>query len=227
MNTRRILLLVVLFVVWYLLSATDLPDWVLLATALIAPFGLLAAALLGRQAIDRDPAPQNAVRVTAAVHDAVLAFLGSGVIAAVRVFAYLRGWVVPLPDGIGLTLVILSGILLLASNANLILRGLGIPIAVLPTRRLASDWVYGWTRNPIVLSGILLLFSLGVWLHSSTLIAWTLLLVLPVMIVLVRVFEERELEIRFGDAYREYRARVPMLIPRPPRSEPEEALRTQ
>lgn len=227
MNTRRILLLVVLFVVWYLLSATDVPTLVLLAAALVGPLGLLVTAFLGRQAIDRDPTPENALRVVAPVHDGVLAFLGSGVIAAVRVFAQQRGWVIPIPDGIGLALVILSGLLMLASLANLILSGLGIPIAVLPTRRLASDWMYGWTRNPIVLSGILVLLSLGIWLHSSTLVAWTLVLFLPVMIALVRVFEERELEIRFGDSYREYRARVPMLIPRPPASKREEAIRTR
>lgn len=227
MNTRRILLLVVLFVVWYLLSATELPIWVLLVAALIGPLGLLAAAMLGRQALDRDPTPENALRVVAPVHDAVLAFLGSGVIAAVRAFSSLRGWVIPIPDGVGLALLILSGMLMLASLTNLILSGLGIPIAVLPTRRLASDWMYGWTRNPIVLSGILVLLSLGIWLHSATLVAWTLLLFLPVMIVLVRVFEERELDIRFGDSYREYRSRVPMLIPRPPSSKREEALRTR
>lgn len=227
MNTRRILLLVVLFAVWYLLSATELATPVLLAAALIGPMGLLVTALLGRQALHRNPTPENALRTAAPVHDGVLAFLGVGVIAAVRVFSEVRGWIIPLPDGVGLALVILSGMLMLASLANLILSGLGIPIAVLPTRRLASDWMYGWTRNPIVLTGTLVLLSLGVWLHSSTLIAWTLFLFLPAMIVLVRVFEERELEIRFGDSYREYRARVPMLIPRPPARKPEEALRTR
>lgn len=226
MNTRRILLLVVLFIVWYLLSATELPVPVLLAAAFVGPLGLLAAGLLGRRALDRDPTPGNASQVTGVVHDAVLAFLGSGSIAAVRVFGDLRGWEIPLPDGVGLALVILAGLLLLASTANLILSGLGIPIAVLPTRRLASDWMYAWTRNPIVLSGILFLLSLGVWLHSSTLIAWTLLLLLPIMVSLLRVFEERELEIRFGDDYRAYRARVPMLIPRPP-GKAEEVLRTR
>jgi protein-S-isoprenylcysteine O-methyltransferase Ste14 len=34
--------------------------------------------------------------------------------------------------------------------------------------------------------------------------------------VFLKVYEERELEIRFGEAYREYREKTPMLWPRRP-----------
>jgi protein-S-isoprenylcysteine O-methyltransferase Ste14 len=36
------------------------------------------------------------------------------------------------------------------------------------------------------------------------------------LLVFVKVYEERELEIRFGDSYRTYRSRTPLLFPRKP-----------
>jgi protein-S-isoprenylcysteine O-methyltransferase Ste14 len=214
MNAGRIILLVVLFFLWYLLSAVALPPALLLAVALLGPFGLLLSAWIGRRALDRDPAPDPAQRVTEVFHIAVMALLGSAAIAAVRYFQVNPGWYFPMPEWLGLTLVILAGLLLLASTANLILSGLGVPIAVLQTRQLASDWLYAWTRNPIVLSGLVLLICMGLWLHSTGLVLWTLLLVTPIAVAVLRIFEERELEIRFGEDYLAYKARTPMLIPR-------------
>ncbi|MBE0698051.1 MAG: hypothetical protein IH586_14100 [Anaerolineaceae bacterium] len=214
MNTRRLILLVVLSVAWYVLSALALaPGW-LLAVALLGLPGMLAAAWFGRRALDRQPTPDRALEVTAWVHDAVIALLGSASIAATRLFRAYPGWVLPVPESIGLALVILSGLLLLASTSNLILSGLGIPVAILPTRRLATDWLYKWTRNPIVLSALLFLVCLGLWLRSAWLVAWTVLLVAPTSVGMLRLFEERELEIRFGAEYLSYKAQVPMLFPR-------------
>jgi protein-S-isoprenylcysteine O-methyltransferase Ste14 len=216
MNAGRIILLIVLFFAWYVLSAVELPPAALLAVALAGLPAILLSAELGRRALDRLPTPENALRVTVRTHDALILLLGSTVIAAVRLFDRFPGWSIPVPDGVGLALVILAGLLLLASTANLILSGLGIPAAYLPTRRLAADWLYGWTRNPIVLSGILFLFCLGIWIHSAWLVAWTLVLFTPTAIFLLQRFEERELEIRFGAGYLAYKSRVPMLIPRIP-----------
>lgn len=140
--------------------------------------------------------------------------LGSGAIAAVRLFTRFPGWEIPIPTAVGLALVVLSTLLLLASTANLILSGLGMPNAFLPTRQLASDFLYSWTRNPIVLSGLLFILTLGVWMRSAWLVTWTLFLLSPAAVFMLRLFEERELEIRFGAEYQEYKARVPMLIPR-------------
>jgi protein-S-isoprenylcysteine O-methyltransferase Ste14 len=48
-------------------------------------------------------------------------------------------------------------------------------------------------------------------------VLWALILVTPALLVFVKVYEERELEIRFGTSYLEYRSRTPMLFPRKPR----------
>ncbi len=40
-----------------------------------------------------------------------------------------------------------------------------------------------------------------------------------ILLVFVKVYEERELEIRFGASYLEYKSRTPMLFPRRPRND--------
>ena len=219
MNVGRIFLLIVLFFALYVITAVELAPATLLLIALAGLPAMLLAAELGRRALDRRPTPENALKVTARTHDALILLLGFTAIAAVRLFSEFPGWTIPVPEPVGLALVFLTALLLLASTANLILSGLGMPMAFLPTRQLASDWLYSWTRNPIVLSSILFLFSLGIRMQSGWLVAWTLVLYTPTAIFMLRRFEERELEIRFGAEYLEYKSRVPMLIPRiPPHS---------
>jgi len=211
---KALIFLVVLCLAWYVLSAVPLPPATLLAVTLACPLGLLLAAWFGRRALDRQATPENAARVTGWVHQAFIILLGSAAITAVRLFRSFPGWVLPIPEALVWVLIALSALLLLASTANLIFSGLGMPVAFLPTRQLASDWFYGWTRNPIVLSALLFLFCLGLWMRSLTMAAWTLLFLTPILTVILRLFEERELEIRFGAEYLEYKARVPMLVPR-------------
>jgi protein-S-isoprenylcysteine O-methyltransferase Ste14 len=69
----------------------------------------------------------------------------------------------------------------------------------------------------MVLAGLTFLLALGIWVHSALFVLWALILFTPALLVFVKVYEERELEIRFGASYLEYRSRTPMLFPRKPR----------
>lgn len=76
---------------------------------------------------------------------------------------------------------------------------------------LRTDGILGRVRHPIYLGTLLLV--LGFWLYIPTLAN---LLTTGAIIVYLFVgirLEERDLEQQFGEAYREYRKRVPMLIP--------------
>jgi protein-S-isoprenylcysteine O-methyltransferase Ste14 len=42
--------------------------------------------------------------------------------------------------------------------------------------------------------------------------------VTPALLIFIKVYEERELEIRFGDPYLAYKERTPMLIPCKPKA---------
>jgi protein-S-isoprenylcysteine O-methyltransferase Ste14 len=77
-----------------------------------------------------------------------------------------------------------------------------------PTRVLVTTGIYGRTRNPIHLGMFLVYGGIGVAASSP----WTLILSPPLAITIrygVVAREEAYLERRFGDAYRDYTARVP------------------
>lgn len=95
---------------------------------------------------------------------------------------------------------------------NLALKGLGAPFAVALTRVVATEWLYAWTRNPMVLSAFAFLIGLGLWLKSSLFILWLLIVVSPAMFLFLRYYEERELEIRFREAYLAYKSQTPMFL---------------
>jgi len=78
--------------------------------------------------------------------------------------------------------------------------------------------VSAWTRNPMVLGFLAFMASLGIWYQSTLFVIYVLALLTPAWIAFLKVFEERELEIRFGASYLEYKARTPMLFPRRPRN---------
>ena len=76
-----------------------------------------------------------------------------------------------------------------------------------PTRALVTTGIHGWTRNPIYLGMFLIYGGVGVATRSP----WTLILTLPLALTIrygVIAREEAYLERRFGDAYRDYKARV-------------------
>jgi protein-S-isoprenylcysteine O-methyltransferase Ste14 len=76
-----------------------------------------------------------------------------------------------------------------------------------PTRALVTDGIHGWTRNPIYLGMFLIYGGIGVAARSS----WMLVLTVPLAITIrygVVAREEAYLERRFGDDYRDYKARV-------------------
>ena len=79
-------------------------------------------------------------------------------------------------------------------------------------QRLVTTGAHGRIRHPLYAAALLMVLG---WTIGSGLLADFLLLgfaavTFPVMIKL----EERELEQRFGEAYREYKRRVPAIIPR-------------
>lgn len=76
-----------------------------------------------------------------------------------------------------------------------------------PVRTLVTTGVHGLSRNPIYVGMFLLYAGIGVAARSP----WVLVLALPLAVVMrygVVAREEAYLERRFGDAYREYKARV-------------------
>jgi len=211
------LLAVVLFFWWWALDA-PLSDAVNLSIIVGGVLLVFPVVLLGRIILDKKPTISRAAWVTTFVHYAVGGLFGVAIIRAITTHQDWSGWRLPVPVEIGLFLVDITGLAALLTVVNLALKGLGAPFAIALSKRLAVDWFYAWTRNPMVLSGLALLLSLGVWFQSVLFVLWALVLVTPALLVFVKVYEERELEIRFGASYLEYKARTPTLFPRRPKS---------
>jgi protein-S-isoprenylcysteine O-methyltransferase Ste14 len=172
---------------------------------------------LGRLMLDRQPTTSRAAWITTFVHYGVGILFGAAIIRAVITYQDWPGWRLPIPVEIGWLLVIITGAAVLASVVNLALKGLGAPFAIALSKKLAVDWLYAWTRNPMVLAALAFLLSLGIWFQSALFALWVLFLFAPALLVFVKAYEERELELRFGASYLEYKSRTPMLFPRKPR----------
>jgi protein-S-isoprenylcysteine O-methyltransferase Ste14 len=97
------------------------------------------------------------------------------------------------------------------------LKGLGAPFFISLSEKLAVDWMYAWTRNPMLLAAFAFFLSLGIWFQSTLFVFWVLIFVIPAFLFFVKVYEEKELEFRFGTSYLEYKSRTPMLFPRRPK----------
>jgi protein-S-isoprenylcysteine O-methyltransferase Ste14 len=173
---------------------------------------------IGRKLLDRQPAASRAAWIVTFVHSILMILFGSAIIRAVLTYRQWSGWTIPIPEEIGWVLVIVTGAALLLTVFNLALKGLGAPFAIALSRKLAVDWMYAWTRNPMALALLAFLVALGIWFQSALFVLWVLFLVAPAWLAFLIVFEERELEIRFGTPYLEYKSKTPMLFPRRPKA---------
>lgn len=104
--------------------------------------------------------------------------------------------------------VLLIGVLLAATGRRTLM-GLGTNVSpLLPTTVLATQGIFGWTRNPLYSGGTLVM--LGIALVFA--LDWLLVLILPSLLILhfgVVRREEQYLERKFGDRYRLYKLHVP------------------
>ncbi|MDI6827585.1 MAG: isoprenylcysteine carboxylmethyltransferase family protein [Armatimonadota bacterium] len=86
-------------------------------------------------------------------------------------------------------------------------------IALYPTQTLVTSGPYAYTRNPMVLGELFILLGIAFAVRSLS-----GLLLIPVLavaaVIYLKMFEEPALVRRFGEAYLEYRRRVPVLIPK-------------
>jgi protein-S-isoprenylcysteine O-methyltransferase Ste14 len=214
----RIALLVLVLFLWSWLIDQPFSRIMNLSFIVGGPLLVFPVVWLGRKLLDRQPTASRAAWMTTLVHYAVGFLFGAAIIRAMVTHQDWSDWSLPVPTWIGLVLVVVTGAATLLTVINLALKGLGAPFAIALSRKLAVDWLYAWTRNPMVLAALALLLALGIWFQSTLFIGWALVLFTPALLTFVKVYEERELEVRFGSSYLEYRSRTPMLFPRRPRA---------
>jgi protein-S-isoprenylcysteine O-methyltransferase Ste14 len=90
----------------------------------------------------------------------------------------------------------------------------GTPVPVNPPHELIISGIYAYSRNPMLTSLYLVFFGAGIlWGSLSFTLFYTPLFIL-INTIYIKKVEERELELKFGKAYLEYKKRVPMYFPR-------------
>lgn len=82
-----------------------------------------------------------------------------------------------------------------------------------PPRHLVVDGLYRFVRNPMISGVLFIVFGealvLRSWPHG-----WWAVLFLCSNLVWIPLFEEPQLQVRFGEPYREYRRHVRRFLPR-------------
>ncbi len=117
---------------------------------------------------------------------------------------------------VGIALLLAGGILALACVAVFVIRGSGTPAPFDPPRQFVAVGPYRYVRNPMYVGGLLALVGFGLYLRSTSVLAFSL--VWPVAAHLFVVFyEEPNLRARFGEPYQTYCRQVLRWVPRPRR----------
>jgi len=141
--------------------------------------------------------PPIILATTVAVGCLMQWFLPIGLLATMS-----QAWRIPVGAGI-----FLGGVLLAATGRRAMVRLRTNVSPLLPTTALATDGIFGWTRNPLYSGGTLMMLGIAFVFGLD----WLLLLIPPSLLVLhfgVVRREEEYLERKFGDQYRHYKASV-------------------
>jgi protein-S-isoprenylcysteine O-methyltransferase Ste14 len=213
----RIILLAIILVLWWYVMNAPLSKVINLSVIVGGVLLTFPLVWLGRKILDRHHSISHAIWTTTLVHFGLGFTFGIPIVRAISTHRDWSDMILTVPSVIGLILVIISGTVFCLTVLNLALKGFGAPFFIKLSQKLAADWMYAWTRNPMVLAGLLFLLSLGIWFQSLLFILWGLLLFAPALLFFIKVYEERELEFRFGASYLEYKSKTPMLFPRKPK----------
>ena len=95
-------------------------------------------------------------------------------------------------------------------------RGRGTPFPLDAPRQLVTSGPFGWSRNPIIVGELAVVWAVALWTATAGIAAYALLVTIAAPVVVTRI-EEPELRERFGAAYDDYCRRVPRWLPRRPR----------
>jgi protein-S-isoprenylcysteine O-methyltransferase Ste14 len=124
------------------------------------------------------------------------------------------GWIVRIDQtwriGVGAIVAVIGALITIRGARVLAHRGTNIS-PMLPTLAIATEGIFRWTRNPMYVGGTFLMIGIALIFALD----WLLLLLVPSVLILhfgVVMREERYLERKFGDEYRQYKASVPRYL---------------
>jgi len=202
-------------------ASLDLRDRGACLLAMFLPLTLVPlVAIAGRYFLKAERTPAEVKLTTTLAHYALMSVMGIAIVAAMKAAQHWRFWPFVFPQLPAKILLALSGTAVTWTVLNLAWRGLGAPFGIVLSHRLATNWAYRYSRNPMVVTLIAFFICLGLWLQSGLFLFWFVVALLPAEISFLRIYEERELELRFGAQYLSYKGRTPMFLGRRKTSPP-------
>jgi protein-S-isoprenylcysteine O-methyltransferase Ste14 len=91
--------------------------------------------------------------------------------------------------------------------------GRGTPVPIMATQQLITRKPYSYCRNPMALGAIVALLGVAILIGSISALGLVLIFTV-LLLVYIKFLEEKEMELRFGEAYQEYRKQTSFIIPR-------------
>lgn len=160
------------------------------------------------------------MRIFAALRSIVYAtvFVGLGGWVALQLRAYDPAIGVRLPAVsrlVGAILMPLGTAVAITCVASFVSRGRGTPAPFDPPTRFVVSGPYLWVRNPMYIGGLWMLVGFGLWHGSVSMLLFAGLL-FGLVHAFVVLYEEPQLEERFGEPYREYKRSVRRWVVRVP-----------
>jgi len=174
-------------------------------------FAPLAAAI-ARKLLDREPTPEHAATVSVTLHYCLGILLGCALIVGFQFTQEYPIIALHVSHSVVRPFMLLFGVCATLTILNLLIQGLGLPFAAKESSRLVTGWLYKHCRNPMGLFSILFVAAAALWLQSLHALVWAVLWFAPAWVLFVKFYEERELEVRYGKPYLEYKSRTPFFL---------------
>ncbi len=112
------------------------------------------------------------------------------------------------------SMLVLIGLMIMAVCISSFIRiGRGTLAPWSPTKKLVVRGLYRYVRNPMILGVLIVLLGEALALKSQNILIWAASFFVINTIYFI-VYEEPDLEDRFGDEYREYKKHVSRWLPR-------------
>jgi protein-S-isoprenylcysteine O-methyltransferase Ste14 len=126
---------------------------------------------------------------------------------------------IPIPVRLPVAIVLLViGIPMVLWTIIRFLRTRGTPVPFNPPPSLVTNGLYNIVRNPMHLGWTLIIIGTAILEQSFLLLMVFTPVFILIHVLYIKLIEEKELEKKFGQAYLDYKKRVPMWLPKLPRT---------
>ncbi|MFH2040614.1 MAG: isoprenylcysteine carboxylmethyltransferase family protein [Chloroflexota bacterium] len=112
----------------------------------------------------------------------------------------------------GVIAILMGGFLAMWTIIAQIKLASGTPFPMLPTQKLLIIGPFKYCRNPMTLGTLTAYLGVAIWVGSYTALL-AIMIMGSLLILYLKLIEEKELELRFGQAYLEYKKKTPFILP--------------